>query len=326
MIITRSPMRISIGGGGTDLNSYYSRFGGFFISAAIDQYVYVVIHSAWQTGNYIIKYSQLERTNTIDEIQHPLIREALHLLAVDPNIEICSIADIPAGTGLGSSGSFTTALLKALHAHKKHTLISPKTLAEQAYQIETLDLQTPVGKQDHYIAAYGGFSCFSINMDGHVSVSPINISKQLLASFEDSLAIFFTGYSREAIALLKDQDQKSRALDKVMIDNLHYTKELGFRIKEAIESGNLHHFGILMHEHWERKRMRSQGMSNPRIDELYHYGLENGAIGGKLIGAGGGGFLMFYTENKRQLRDAMYKAGIEELRFRFDFEGTVKII
>lgn len=326
MIIARSPMRISLGGGGTDLPSYYERFGGFFISAAIDRYVYVMAHNAWNSEEYIIKYSQLERTKTIEEIKHPIIRSALHMLKIEPNIEICSIADIPAGTGLGSSGAFTTALLKALHAHKKHTLISPQELAEQACQIEMHDLQSPIGKQDQYIAAYGGVTCFDIGSDGRVCVKPAHISQQTLYSLEDNLAIFFTGYSRSANVLLKDQDTKSKDADKAMTDNLHFIKELGFKIRDALESGNLHQFGLLMHEHWERKRLRSKGMSNPKIDELYNLAIENGALGGKLIGAGGGGFLMFYTENKRQLREAMHKVGIEELRFKFDFEGTKLLI
>lgn len=322
MIIARSPMRISLGGGGTDLPSYYSRFGGFFISAAIDRYVYVMTHSAWNSDDYIIKYSQLERTKSIAEIKHPIIRAAFNKLKIEPNIEICSIADIPAGTGLGSSGAFTTALLKSLHAFKKQTLISPQELAEFACQIEIDELQSPIGKQDQYISAYGGITCFDVGSDGRVCTRPAAISQQTLYSLEDNLAIFFTGYSRSANDLLKDQDTRSKSSDKEMIDNLHFIKELGFKIRDALESGNLHQFGLLMHEHWEHKRLRSKGMSNSKIDELYNLAIENGAIGGKLIGAGGGGFLMFYTENKRQLRDVMIKVGIEELRFKFDFEGS----
>lgn len=326
MIIARSPMRISLGGGGTDLPSYYTRFGGFFISAAIDRYVYIMVHHAWHSNSYILKYSRLENVKKIEDIQHPIIRAALSSLHVDPNIEICSVADIPAGTGLGSSGSFTTALLKALHTYQKDAVISPKQLAEEACQIEMLDLNNPVGKQDQYISAFGGITCFDVSSDGRVCMQSAKISQNTLFTLEDNLAIFFTGYSRSSTTLLKDQDTKSVASDKDMIDNLHYTKELGFRIREALETDNLHHFGLLMHEHWERKRTRSPGMSNERIDELYNLGLENGALGGKLIGAGGGGFLMFYTENKRLLRETMRKAGVDELRFKFDFEGTKLII
>lgn len=322
MIIARSPMRISLGGGGTDLPSYYEQFGGFFMSAAIDKYVYVMAHSAWNSEEYMIKYSQLERVKSIIDIKHPIIRAAFHTLNIQPNIEICSIADIPAGTGLGSSGAFTTALLKTLHTYQKNTLISPHELAEQACDVEMQDLASPVGKQDQYIAAYGGVTCFDIKPDGHVRVTPARLKPQTLHTLEDNLAIFFTGYSRSANILLKEQDDKSKISDSSMIDNLHFIKALGFKIRDALESGNLHQFGLLMHEHWEHKRLRSKGMSNSRIDELYNLAIESGALGGKLIGAGGGGFLMFYTENKRQLREAMLKAGVEELRFKFDFEGS----
>lgn len=325
MIIARSPMRISLGGGGTDLPSYYSRFGGFVLSAAIDKYMYVMVHQGWG-DEYVIKYSQMERTKTADDIKHPIVRSALKMLKLGPNLEVCSMADIPAGTGLGSSGSFTTALLKALHAYQKNLLISPHDLAELACHIEIDLLKEPVGKQDQYIAAYGGLTIFEISSDGDVHAHPAAISGQTLHSLEDNLAIFFTGYSRSASELLKDQDQKSKSSDDKMLENLHYTKDLGYRIKDALERGDLRAFGEMMHEHWEHKRLRSSGMSNPRIDELYELGRNNGAIGGKLIGAGGGGFLMFYTESKRQLREAMHNVGVEELRFRFDFEGTKLIV
>lgn len=321
MIIVRSPMRISIGGGGTDLPSYYSRFGGFVLSAAIDKYIYVMVHQAW--GNeFIIKYSQMERVGTADEIKHPIVRSVLKELHIGPNLEICSMADIPSGTGLGSSGSFTTALLKALHAYKKNLLISPHELAEQACRVEIDLLKEPVGKQDQYIAAYGGLTVFEISSDGAVHASPAKVSQQTLYTLEDNLALFFTGYSRAASELLNDQDRRSKESDSKMLENLHYTKDLGYRIKDALERGDLRSFGEMMHEHWEHKRGRSSGMSNSRIDELYELGRANGALGGKLIGAGGGGFLMFYTENKRKLREAMHAAGVEELRFRFDFEGA----
>jgi D-glycero-alpha-D-manno-heptose-7-phosphate kinase len=325
MIITRSPMRISIGGGGTDLPSYYSRFGGFFISAAIDKYVYIMVHQSWN-DEYIIKYSQLERVQTRDQIKHPIVRTALDMFKLGPNLEICSMADIPAGTGLGSSGAFTTGLLKALHAYQRNLSISPHDLAEQACDIEINPLKEPIGKQDQFISAYGGVTCFDISSDGRVCARPANLTPQTLYTLEDNLCLFFTGTSRSASQLLKDQDVRSKESDASILENLHYTKDLGFRIREALESGELHRFGELMHEHWERKRKRSQGMSNSHIDELYKLGLENGAVGGKLIGAGGGGFLMFYCERKRELREAMAKAGVTELRFKFDFEGSKVIV
>ena len=321
MIIARSPMRISLGGGGTDLPSYYEKFGGFLMSAAIDKYVYVMVHQCW-SDEYIIKYSQLERVAEISDIRHPIVRSALEMLKIGPNIEVCSMADIPAGTGLGSSGAFTTALLKALQAYKKNLLVSPHELAEQACHIEIDLLKEPIGKQDQFISAYGGITLFDIAPDGRVHARPAKLNPSVLYTLEDSLAIFFTGFSRSASNLLKDQDQRSKQSETSILKNLHYIKDLGYRIREALEGGDLRGFGELMHEHWEHKRSRSQGMTNSRIDELYELGRNNGAIGGKLIGAGGGGFLLFYTESKRKLREAMEQAGVEELRFRFDFEGT----
>jgi len=325
VIITRSPLRISLGGGGTDLPSYYRDYGGFLIAAAIDKYVYITLHQTFQPG-LIVKYSKMEQVPTVDEVQHPIVREALRLVGIDnPHLEITSMADIPAGTGLGSSGSFTTALLKALHAYRKN-IVHPQGLAEGACEIEIDRLGEPVGKQDQYIAAYGGLTCFQFLPNGHVEASPLKISAETLYNLEDNLLLFFTGYSRSASAILKDQDRRSRQSDKEMIDNLHYVKELGVQSQEALESGNLAHFGELMNVHWEHKKKRSGGMSNGDIDRWYRAALENGALGGKLIGAGGGGFLMFYAEDKVRLRRVLTREGMREVRFRFDFEGTKVVI
>jgi D-glycero-alpha-D-manno-heptose-7-phosphate kinase len=327
MIIARSPMRISLGGGGTDLPSYYERFGGFVMAAAIDKYMYMTINQSW-SDEYFLKYSAIERTKTIDEIQHPIFKAALSMMQIGPNIELVSVADIPAGTGLGSSGSFTTALLKVLHVYKKNknVIVSPHELAEQACNIEIDMLNEPVGKQDQYIAAFGGVTCFEIEKSGFVKVYPAQISQQTLFSLEDNLVMFFTGYARASSKLLKEQDQKSKEEDAKMLDNLHYVKDLGLRIKKALESGQLQLFGELMHEHWMHKKQRSKSMSNNIIDDYYEVARKNGAVGGKLVGAGGGGFLLFYTESKRRLREKMAEIGLHELRFRFDFEGTRIIV
>ena len=327
MIITRSPLRITLGGGGTDLPSYYRDHGGFLIAAAIDKYVYITLHETFEQM-FSIKYSKLERVDSVDRIEHPIIREALRLVNEDgraTHLELTSMADIPAGTGLGSSGSFTTALLKALHAHRKN-LIHPETLAEQACHIEIDRLGEPIGKQDQYIAAYGGVTCFRFNPDGKVEAWPLKISQEVLYNLEDNLLLFFTGYSRSASSILKDQDSRTRQSDSAMVQNLHYVKDLGLRSQIALETGDLKRFGELMHEHWEHKKQRSGGMSNPAIDVWYQTAMANGAVGGKLIGAGGGGFLMFYTEDKTRLRHAMLQAGLREVRFRFDFEGTKLLI
>ena len=321
MIMTRSPLRISLGGGGTDLPSYYREHGGFVMAAAIDKYVYITLHEAF-TPRLILKYSKLENTDSVDQIQHPLIREALKLTNITGSyLEIVSIADIPAGTGLGSSGSFTTALLRALHAFKRNYL-APRDLAEQACHIEMDILNEPVGKQDPYAAAFGGITCFQFLPGGRVEVEPLRLDAQTLANLEDNLLLFFTGFTRSASDILKDQDTRTRGKDPAMTANLHVVKELGYTSKRALENGNLGQFADLMHEHWEHKKKRSQGMSNARIDELYELGRRNGARGGKLIGAGGGGFLMFYTEEKTRLRRAMRDAGMREVRMHFDFAGT----
>jgi D-glycero-alpha-D-manno-heptose-7-phosphate kinase len=324
LIIARSPLRITLGGGGTDLPSYYREHDGFLIAAAIDKYVYVTVMRPFTPGIYL-KYSQLEHVEQIKDVRHPIIREAIELLRLrTPQVEITTLADIPAGTGLGSSGSFTTALLKALYAHRKR-LIHPADLAELACHIEIDRLGEPVGKQDQYIAAYGGITCFSFNKDDSVEAKPLAVSMDTLFDLEDNLLLFFTGYSRTAGSILNDQNTRTRQSDSDMLKNLHYVKELGWRSKEALEAGKPEVFGELMHEHWEHKKRRSGGMSNPQIDEWYELGRQNGAIGGKLVGAGGGGFLMFYASDRNRLRRAMAKAGLEEVRFRFDFEGT-KII
>jgi D-glycero-alpha-D-manno-heptose-7-phosphate kinase len=321
MIITRSPLRISLGGGGTDLPSYYRKYEGFLISAAIDKYVYITLHDTFQK-EIIIKYSKSEYVHEVNEIQHPIIREALKLLTIHSgNFELASMADIPAGTGLGSSSSFTCALLKALHTYNK-TFIKPDDLAEEACRIEIDILGEPIGKQDQYISAFGGINCFNFCKDDSVVTKELKISQETLYNLEDNLLLFFTGYSRSASTVLKEQDEKSKKEDPDMIDNLHFVKDLGYKSRKAFETGNLEEFADLMNVHWERKKQRSGAMSNDRINRWYDVALANGALGGKLIGAGGGGFLMFYADNHRKLRHTMIREGLQEVRFRFDFEGS----
>jgi D-glycero-alpha-D-manno-heptose-7-phosphate kinase len=321
VIIARSPLRLPLGGGGTDLASYYREHEGFLIAAAIDKYVYITVHHTF-ARELIVKYSKLEHVEEIDQIQHPIVREALKLVGIeDLSLEITSMADIPAGTGLGSSGSFTTALLKALHAYRKN-LVHPEELAAQACEIEIGRLGEPIGKQDQYIAAFGGITCFEFLKDDRVAARPLRVSAETLHDLEDNLMIFFTGYSRSASSILKDQNDRSKEKDPAMISNLHFVKELGLRTLRAFESGKLCEFAELMNEHWHHKRNRSAAISNGKIDEWYELARANGALGGKLIGAGGGGFLMFYAADKSKLRHAMTQAGLREVRFRFDFEGT----
>ena len=321
MIIARSPLRITLGGGGTDLPSYYRDHEGFLIAAAIDKYVYVTVMRPFTPGIYL-KYSQLEHVQQVADVCHPIIKEALGMMNLKtPQIEITTLADIPAGTGLGSSGSFTTALLKALYAHRKQ-LIHPEQLAELACHIEIDRLGEPIGKQDQYAAAYGGITCFTYNKDDAVTAKPLAVSMDTMFDLEDNLLLFFTGFSRSAGSILKDQKTRTQASDDDMLKNLHFVKELGYRSQKALEEGNATLFGELMHEHWEHKKRRSGGMSNPKIDEWYELGMKNGAVGGKLVGAGGGGFLMFLAADRNKLRHAMGHAGLEEVRFRFDYQGT----
>ena len=322
MIITRSPLRISLGGGGTDLPSYYREHTGFVISAAIDRYIYITLHETF-TQELLIKYSKMELVQTVEEIHHPIVREALRLVDVGlrPYLEIVSMSDIPAGTGLGSSGSFTVALLRALHAWKRN-LIPRQELAEQACRIEIDLLREPVGKQDQYIASFGGITCFHFLPDDRVEVAPLQLNDETLCNLEDNLLLFFTGFTRSASAILEEQDTRTRQHDPGMISQLHVVKQLGCESKGALERGDLRHFAELMHVHWEHKKARSGSMTNSSIDEYYELARRNGALGGKLIGAGGGGFLMLYAEDKTRLRNVMRRAGLREVRVRFDFQGT----
>ena len=324
MIITRSPLRVSLGGGGTDLPSYYREHGGFVVAAAIDKYVYITLHRTFM-DELIIKYSRMERVHSADEVQHPIVREALKLVKGPfSHLEIASMADIPAGTGLGSSGSFTTALLKALHTLRNH-VIHPEELAEQACHVEIDRLGEPIGKQDQYIAAYGGIECFTFRPDGKVEARPLRISADTLHALEDHLLLFFTGYSRSASAILREQDAKSRHHDRDMTAHLDVIKEVGCESLTSLEAGDVRQFGELMNVHWEHKKKRSASMTNTRIDEWYDLARRNGALGGKLIGAGGGGFLLFYVEDRSNLREVMRDAGLQEVRFRFDFGGTTVV-
>lgn len=321
MIIARSPLRITLGGGGTDLASYYEKREGALISAAIDKYVYILINKTFDQS-LLLKYSKVEHVTDASELRHPIVREALHMLNLDKEpIEICSMADIPAGTGLGSSSTFTTALLKALHGYKGD-FIGTRELAEEACQIEIEQLKEPIGKQDQFISAYGGINCMTIQKDGYVRMEPLNISQETLYNLEDNLILFFTGYSHSAGDILSEQDKKTKNNNDDMLKNLDFVKCLGLDSKDALEKGDLNKFAEIMNVHWSYKKKRSKGMSNSQIDEWYEYAMKNGAIGGKLIGAGGGGFLMFYADNKIKLRKAMNSLGLEEVRFRFEKEGA----
>ncbi|MEE9317254.1 MAG: hypothetical protein V3U48_03070 [Rhodospirillales bacterium] len=321
MIITRTPLRISIGGGGTDLPSYYEQFGGFVISAAINKYIYITVNRTFRPG-YLLKYAETEHVQTINEIQHGLLRETLRLMEIEPMVETVSIADVPAGTGLGSSGSFTVGLLHAFRAYKR-LKISAEELAQTANHIEMTILGEPCGKQDHYIAAYGGLTCQEYHPDGTVTVSPLKLPEATLKDLSENMMLFFTGYSRAAAEILDDQKKKTEKGDSGMLDNLHFIKDLGVRIKDRLEAGDALGFAELMNEHWEHKKARSKNISNDHVNALYDLARKNGALGGKLVGAGSGGFLLFYTLDRPKLRAAMSKEGLQEMDFAFDFDGSI---
>ncbi|NQV84536.1 MAG: galactokinase [Rhodospirillales bacterium] len=324
MIITRTPLRISIGGGGTDLPSYYESFGGFVISAAINKHIYITVNRTFRPG-YLLKYAKTEHVQTIDEIDHGLLRETLRLEEIEPMVETVSIADVPAGTGMGSSGSFTVGLLHALKAYKRET-IETGELARTANNIEMNILGEPCGKQDHYIAAYGGLTAQEYHPDGTVTISQLKVSEATLTDLSENLVLFFTGYSRAAAKILVDQKDKSERGDSGMLENLHFIKDLGVRIKDRLEGGDVLGFADLMNEHWEHKKARSENISNDHVNQLYDTALGNGALGGKLVGAGSGGFLLFYAEDKSRLRAAMTAAGLQEMEFAFDFDGSIILL
>lgn len=321
MIITRSPLRISLGGGGTDLPSYYRQHTGFLIAAAIDKYVYITLHQTF-VQDLIIKYSKLERVNNIKEIQHPIIREALALLNVPPEyLEISSMADIPAGTGLGSSGSFTTAILKAFHTFQKN-LIHPQELAEQACDIEINRLGEPIGKQDQYIAAYGGLRHFEFAADDSVIIKTPEITDDFFYELGLHLMLFFTGKTRKSEEILVKQKKNISHCEKI----LKRMTAQSFEVLEAFNKGNLRFLSQTLEEGWELKKKLAGGISNSLIDKMYNLSKKAGALGGKIVGAGGGGFLLLYVPLGKQENVRKALSSYRELKFNLDRDGSKPIL
>ena len=327
MILSRAPLRITLGGGGTDLPSYYMQYGGFTLAAAINKYVYTYVNRPAADNLLRVKYSRYEQVSSVDEIQHDLVRPALKTLKIDGCLEIVSMADVPDGTGLGSSGSYLVALLTALYELKRER-VPTHGLAELAVHIEMDLAGHPVGKQDHYLASFGGITCLSIEPNGKVSVAPLNISLTDIEELQSSTLLFFTGLQRSSREILQTQNDDTRRADASVIDSLHRTKELGYRIKEFLESGNLDKFGHLLDEHWQNKKRRSDKISSPQIDRWYEIGKKHGALGGKVIGAGAGGFLMLYCPSsaKATVRQALAAEGLREMPFVFDFDGAKVLV
>jgi D-glycero-alpha-D-manno-heptose-7-phosphate kinase len=320
IILARAPLRISLGGGGTDLPSYYQDHEGFLVAGSIDKYVYILAHTEFQQ-RYKLKYSEMEIIDEVDEIKHPILREVLRRHWRGKPLEIASLADVPAGTGMGSSGAFTVALLKALN-HARRTSITPGALSEAASDIEINVLHEPCGKQDPYVAAHGGICAYTFGRDGSVTVEPLSLPQETLRALRNHLLLFYTGESRSASAVLSDQDQRTRGGDDDMLANLHRTKEMGYTSRDLLVAGELESYAELMHEHWLNKRKRSPGMANQHIDNLYTLARRSGVIGGKLVGAGGGGFLLVYAQTPADTRQAMVFAGAQELPFDFEFSGA----
>ena len=325
MLATRAPLRITLGGGGTDIPSYYSVFGGFFLSATIDKYVYLVAHDRFEPG-FRISYSKTEIVDKHNRIEHPIVREALELLGPFDHLELLSIADLPARTGLGSSGAFAVALLNVLHVWKGEH-VPANVLAEEACHIAIDLLHEPSGKQDEYTAAYGGLNSYAVSMDGKVNVSPVRISKSTIADFESEVLLFYTGVTREARLILESQNEATLGGEKSAVDGLHRLKQIGIDSKNALEDGDLQEFGNLLHDHWETKKVMAPNASTPEFDSIYDLALKNGASGGKIMGAGGGGFFMFHCRsNKAKLTEALESRGLIRMNYRLTYEGSKTII
>jgi len=322
MIITKTPFRITLGGGGTDLPSFYREHGGFVLAVAIDKHMYLNVNTPILDDGIRVQYSKTEIVGHVNEIQHTLAREALRFFHIQNGIEIVSIADIPAGTGLGSSSCYLVGLLNAMHTLTQ-TPTSPSELAEEACHIELERLKKPIGKQDQYMAAFGGLTEIQISKEGEVRAARLCVPVELVETLENNTLLFYTGSSRDAIGILEKQDAAAKKKDHGVVGSLTEIKEIGIEIRDQIMRGNLRRFGELLDVHWQVKKKLSNGVSNPQIDAWYELARRNGAIGGKISGAGGGGFLMLYCEeNKAQLREALRRAGLKELNFRFEFEGS----
>jgi len=321
MIISRTPVRLPLGGGGTDIASYYSRYGGFFVSAAIDKYNYIAVKKRFENG-FRISYSRTEITDRVENIRQPIVREALRLLNVSDCLELVSIADVPGRSGLGGSSSYAVGVLNALHSFKREN-VSRETLAEEACRIEIDILKEPIGKQDQYVASFGGINTYEIERDGAVHVKRLTVSSHGVAELEGNLLLFYTGIQRDASLILGGQNRDQEMGVKRVTESMHEIKNIGYKVRDALQSGDIRSFGELLDAHWRTKKNLSEQVSNDRIDKLYEIAKRNGALGGKIVGAGGGGFLIFYSENdKERLRNAMAREGLKEVRFRVDFDGS----
>jgi len=326
MIITRTPFRITLGGGGTDLPAYYSKYGGFVFAAGLNKYMFINLNRPVVDDLIRLKYTKSETVERLDQVQHEIARSALEMTGIPNAIEIVSLADAPAGTGLGSSSCYAVGLLNALQTMKREH-ISLHQLAEEACRLEIDVLKKPIGKQDQFMAAFGGLTILNIDKDGHVEVKKAKVSDETIDDLNKNLLMFYTSTQRDANHILAEQSSGASSGKKDVVESMHYIKEIGYKILAAVESGNITDVGLLFDKHWEFKKKISAKMSNPRFDEIYSIAKQNGALGGKISGAGGGGFFVFYVENNQsKFRQVMKTLGLREMRYRFDFEGTKVLV
>jgi D-glycero-alpha-D-manno-heptose-7-phosphate kinase len=322
MVITRTPFRITLGGGGTDLPSYYEKHGGFIFAAGIDKYMTITLNRPVLDDMIKLKYSELENVARPSELQHAVAREILLSTGIERNIDINSVGDLPAGSGLGSSSCYAVGLLHAIHALKREH-VGLAELAEEDFHIEAEILKRPVGKQDPYMAAFGGLTVLDIATDGKVLVRKANVSMEIADELNRNMLVFFTGVTRSADIILQEQSTGAATDKKEVVNSMHYIKELGHEILESVESGDLDAVGRAFHSHWQHKKKISAKMSNPEFDKIYDVAIAAGALGGKISGAGGGGFFTFYVPgDHKRFREAMNGFGLREMRYRFDFEGS----
>jgi D-glycero-alpha-D-manno-heptose-7-phosphate kinase len=322
VIVSRAPVRFSLGGGGTDLPGYSDAFGGFVVSAAIDKYIYVTANKRFHR-DIRLAYAKTEICASVDRIEHPLFREALKMTRIEHSIELTSVADLPANSGLGSSSAFTVALLNALHTYKRE-FVSSRRLAEEACEIEIERLGEPIGKQDQYIAAFGNVTQLTFDRDGSVAVEAVPVAGEVLDELEANLVIVWSGVERPARVVLTEQTGRLRSLEADVVERMHRIKELGHEVVRLLVAGDVDRYGELLHEHWLQKRKLASKMTDGVLDEHYEAARAAGALGGKVMGAGGGGFFMFYArpQDRRRLIETMVARGLRVLRFRFDVDGA----
>ncbi|MBQ2405142.1 MAG: GHMP kinase [Lachnospiraceae bacterium] len=320
MIITRTPFRMSFAGGGSDIASFYEKHGGCVLSTTINKYMYISVHPSFESMDTVLKYSQTEIVNDVNEINHKYFKEVLNMLRIS-GVEITSTADVPAGTGLGSSSSFTVGLLHALYSYKGK-FVSKEKLAQKACEIEIEHLKNPIGKQDQYAAAYGGLNYYQFNKDGSVFVEPIIMKNSMYQQLEKNLMMFYTGQLHSASKILKEQSGNITSGDKEA--NQLRMCELARELKDELQHNNIDAMGEILHEGWTLKRTLANGISNPVIDEYYDVAMKHGAIGGKLLGAGGGGFLLFYVPEKRQ-QEVRLALNLTQMPIALDTQGSAVI-